>query len=129
MPILGLRRLFTLTSWVVILANALSIPAFAVSGQDLQTKTPISRQVEAQPTSAQSRVLEAPSVAFPIPSTPALSTPDQPAEVPVPNDSPNDDAPKSNDEPRRRALPAPLDSIFPSSDYLGPSPLIGVPDT
>jgi len=32
-------------------------------------------------------------------------------------------------EPPRRALPAPLDGVFPSSDYLGPSPLIGVPDT
>ncbi len=29
----------------------------------------------------------------------------------------------------RRALPAPLDGVFPSSEYLGPSPLIGVPDT
>ena len=32
-------------------------------------------------------------------------------------------------EPPRRALPAPLDGIFPSSEYLGPTPLIGVPDT
>src|SRR5215470_9983967 len=32
-------------------------------------------------------------------------------------------------EPPRRALPAPLDPIFPSSEYLGPTPLIGVPDT
>src|SRR5580704_6298483 len=32
-------------------------------------------------------------------------------------------------EPARRAMPAPLDGIFPSSDYLGPTPLIGVPDT
>jgi hypothetical protein len=32
-------------------------------------------------------------------------------------------------EPRRRALTAPLDGVFPGSDYLGPTPLIGVPDT
>src|SRR5579871_5534082 len=32
-----------------------------------------------------------------------------------------------NPEPPRRAKPAPLDSIFPSSEYLGPT--IGVPDT
>lgn len=32
-------------------------------------------------------------------------------------------------EPARRALPAPLDGVFPGSDYLGPTPLIGVPDT
>src|SRR5260221_5193612 len=32
-------------------------------------------------------------------------------------------------EPPRRALPAPLDGVFPSSDYLAPTPLIGVPDT
>ena len=32
-------------------------------------------------------------------------------------------------EPKRRALPAPLDPLFPGSDYLGPTPLIGVPDT
>jgi len=32
-------------------------------------------------------------------------------------------------EPKRRALPAPLDPLFPGSDYLGPTPLIGLPDT
>src|SRR5260370_4528489 len=39
------------------------------------------------------------------------------------------EAPTNNQEPQRRALPAPLDGIFPGSDYLGPTPLIGVPDT
>jgi hypothetical protein len=39
------------------------------------------------------------------------------------------EASASNQEPQRRALPAPLDGIFPGSDYLGPTPLIGVPDT
>src|SRR5712692_8319311 len=32
-------------------------------------------------------------------------------------------------EQKRRALPAPLDPLFPDSEYLGPTPLIGVPDT
>ena len=32
-------------------------------------------------------------------------------------------------EPKRRALRAPLDPLFPGSEYLGPTPLIGVPDT
>jgi hypothetical protein len=32
-------------------------------------------------------------------------------------------------EPKRRALPAPFDPLFPGSEYLGPTPLIGVPDT
>src|SRR6202008_1766194 len=32
-------------------------------------------------------------------------------------------------QPKRRALPAPLDGVFPSTEYLGPTPLIGVPDT
>jgi hypothetical protein len=32
-------------------------------------------------------------------------------------------------EQKRRALPAPLDPLFPGSEYLGPTPLIGVPDT
>src|SRR5580693_4973735 len=32
-------------------------------------------------------------------------------------------------EPKRRALSAPLDPLFPGSEYLGPTPLIGVPDT
>jgi hypothetical protein len=32
-------------------------------------------------------------------------------------------------EPNRRALPSPLDPLFPSSEYLGPTPLIGAPDT
>jgi len=31
--------------------------------------------------------------------------------------------------PDRRSKPAPLDGIFPSSEYIGPTPLIGVPDT
>src|SRR6267143_391787 len=39
------------------------------------------------------------------------------------------EAPTSYQEPQRRALPAPLDGVFPGSDYLGPTPLIGVPDT
>jgi hypothetical protein len=33
------------------------------------------------------------------------------------------------EEQKRRALPAPLDPLFPSSQYLGSTPLIGVPDT
>jgi len=33
------------------------------------------------------------------------------------------------EEPKRRALPSPLDPLFPGSEYLGPTPLIGVPDT
>jgi hypothetical protein len=113
----------------MILANPLPIPAFAGSEQELQTKEPISRQIEAQPTSALSLVSEPASVAFPVPSTLASSTPEQTGEVQVANDSPNDDTPTNHDEPRRRALPAPLDGIFPSSEYLGPTPLIGVPDT
>jgi Putative beta-barrel porin-2, OmpL-like. bbp2 len=32
-------------------------------------------------------------------------------------------------EPKRRALPSRLDSLFPGAEYLGPTPLIGVPDT
>jgi hypothetical protein len=32
-------------------------------------------------------------------------------------------------KPPRRANPAPLDGVFPSTEYIGPSPLIGVPDT
>ena len=32
-------------------------------------------------------------------------------------------------EPRRRALRAPLDPLFPGSEYLGPTPPFGVPDT
>src|SRR5260370_23136383 len=39
------------------------------------------------------------------------------------------EAPANNQEPQRRALPAPLDWVLPGSDYLAPTPLIGVPDT
>jgi hypothetical protein len=49
-----------------------------------------------------------------------------PESEPVPATS---EAPANSQEPQRRALPAPLDGIFPGSDYLGPTPLIGVPDT
>jgi len=34
----------------------------------------------------------------------------------------------ASQEPPRRAKPAPLDGVFPSTEYLGPTPLIGVPD-
>src|SRR4029077_2891603 len=46
-----------------------------------------------------------------------------------PPQPPQEASQSSAAEPPRRALPAPLDGIFPSSDYLGPTPLIGVPDT
>src|SRR5258708_26149179 len=39
------------------------------------------------------------------------------------------EAQTNNSEPQRRALPAPLDGVFPGTDYLGPTPLIRVPDT
>jgi len=39
------------------------------------------------------------------------------------------DTKSSGEQPARRALPAPLDGIVPGSEYLGPTPLIGVPDT
>jgi Putative beta-barrel porin-2, OmpL-like. bbp2 len=42
---------------------------------------------------------------------------------------PASDASNDSEEPRRRALPAPLDGVFSGSEYLGPTPLIGVPDT
>ena len=38
------------------------------------------------------------------------------------------DEPSSQGQ-ERRALPAALDPLFPGSEYLGPTPLIGVPDT
>ena len=128
---LGLRRVVTLTAWVVILANPLPIPAFAGGEQDIQTTTPIPQQIEAQPASTPSLILEPGSVAFPIPFTMAPSTLEQAGEMQVASDSPNGGTSENNndDEPKRRALPAPLDDIFPSSEYLGPTPLIGVPDT
>jgi hypothetical protein len=123
---LGPKRLFTLMLWVVCLASQLSILAFAGDEQDLQTKTPMPRQIEAQPTSASS---QPPSVVSATPSVHAPSTGEQTGEGQAANTSPNDNVPKNSDEPRRRALPAPLDGVFPSSEYLGPTPLIGVPDT
>ncbi len=39
----------------------------------------------------------------------------------------NSPATSDNTQPARRAMPAPFDSIFPSTEYLGPT--IGVPDT
>jgi hypothetical protein len=123
---LGPKRFVTLMSWVLCLASQLSILACAGDEQDLQTKTPMPRQIEAQPTTAPS---QPPPVASAIPSAHAPSTGEQTGEGQAANTSPNDDAPKKSDEPRRRAFPAPLDGVFPSSEYLGPTPLIGVPDT
>jgi hypothetical protein len=122
---LGLRTFVSLSSWVAILANPLPIPAFAGSSEQDQTKIPI--QIEGQPTSASNLVLQPAPVA--VASTLASSTLEQAGEMQVANDSSNDGAPENSDEPKRRALPAPLDGIFPSSEYLGPTPLTGVPDT
>src|ERR1700737_3790967 len=63
-----------------------------------------------------------------------MDTSAQPATTETPKASEPEQAPaaseaQSNQEPQRRALPAPLDGVFPGSDYLGPTPLIGVPDT
>jgi hypothetical protein len=44
------------------------------------------------------------------------------------SDSPPTDR-SAPQEPNRRALPSALDPLFPGSEYLGPTPLIGVPDT
>src|SRR5258708_1422566 len=58
-----------------------------------------------------------------------------PATIGTPKASEPEQAPTggeaqtNNSEPQRRALPAPLDGVFPGTDYLGPTPLIGVPDT
>lgn len=123
---LGPKRFVTLMSWVLCLASQLSILAFASDEQDLPTKTPVPRQIEAQPTSAPS---QPPSISPAIPSALAPSTGEGIGEGQAANTYPSDDAPKNSDEPRRRALPAPLDGVFPSSEYLGPIPLIGVPDT
>ena len=41
----------------------------------------------------------------------------------------SDDDSSPSQDPVRRALPAPLDGIFPGSEYLGPTPFIGIPDT
>jgi hypothetical protein len=50
--------------------------------------------------------------------------------VPGAEQSPSaSEASATNQEPKRRAQPAPLDGIFPGTDYLGPNPLIGAPDT
>jgi hypothetical protein len=67
MGILAHRKLLTLTSWVVILANPFPIPASAGTEQDLQTKTPL--QIAAQPTSAASLVVQPASPVSLIPFT------------------------------------------------------------
>src|SRR5258708_40070733 len=58
-----------------------------------------------------------------------LST--EPAQCGQPQEA--DAAVKSNDSPQtaetaRRASPVPLDRVFPGSNYLGPTPITGVPD-
>lgn len=111
-------RFLTLISWLVIAESQFSIRALA---------TPIPPQIEVHSKSASGVVSQPVSVALTIPSTTDSSTTQSAEEVQVASDSPTDDA-SSHDEPGRRALPAPLDGIFPGSEYLGPTPLIGVPD-
>jgi len=56
--------------------------------------------------------------------TPKIDAPTSAEQGPADNEA------RTNSEMlERRALPAPLDWAFPGSDYLGPTPLIGVPDT
>jgi len=135
MRILAPKTLVSLMSLAGLFANPFSTSASAADHEEPLTKTAVLSQSEVQPTSALSLALQPASVAFPIPSTLGSTTLEQSGEVQVANDSPgadapnNADAPKNSDEPRRHALPAPLDGIFPSSEYLGPTPLIGVPDT
>src|SRR5690348_16731403 len=56
---------------------------------------------------------------------------DEPKTVPARDEQPKKLGTETSaaQEPKRRALPAPLDPLFPGSEYLGPTPLIGVPDT
>ena len=125
MRILG-RRTFVTAMWCfAIFSSQFSIPALAGDDQDLRTKLPKPRQIEVQPTIASTLVVQPPLVAFPVFGSSAIEQSGDPRV----NDSPNEDAPKNSDQPRRRALPAPLDGVFPSTEYLGPTPLIGVPDT
>src|SRR6476659_10083642 len=127
MRILGCRTFVTAMWCFAIFSSQFSIPALAGDDQDLRTKLPIPRQIEVQPTIASNVVVQPPFVASPVPPTFASSASEQTGDPRV-NDPPNEDAPKDSDQPRRRALPAPLDGVFPSTEYLGPTPLIGVPD-
>jgi len=129
MRVSGFTKVAWLMSLAVLVPNPFSISAFASDHEDPLSKTTVLRQIEAQPASASSSVFQPAPVSVPIPFTIGSSTPEQAGGVQVANDSPNYDTPKDKDEPGRRALPAPLDGIFPSAEYLGPSPLIGVPDT
>src|SRR5258708_7597237 len=69
---------------------------------------------------------------------------DEPKTVPAGDEQPKLGTPKTEtrgqsdsaasetsapQEPQQRALPAPLDPLFPGSEYLGPTPLIDAPDT
>ena len=97
-------------------------------GQALRTITSVPRQIEVQFTTSSSHLFEPAFIASPVASAPGSSNLEQNGEVQIATASQNDEASKKSDEPGRRALPAPLDGVFPSSEYLGPTPLIGVPD-
>jgi hypothetical protein len=64
-------------------------------------------------------------------TTPGDDQPDKPdaAKTETPQSDSASGQTSVPQEPKRRALPAPLDPVFPGSEYLGPTPLIGVPDT
>lgn len=92
----------TLIAFGVIPVFAQSAPQNAAPVSDSSTYPTLVQPTEAQPELEQ-----------PQPQSAAASNPTS----------------TTSQEPARRALPAPFDGIFPSSEYLGPTPLIGVPDT
>src|SRR5216684_4335720 len=111
------RRKFRLLSAVIFCT---AVIPFRLLADDRNTSNPIAKAEAAKP---------APAKAVPRAAAERESGID-PGTVPEAEQTPAaSEAPTNPQEPQRRALPAPLDGIFPGSDYLGPTPLIGVPDT
>lgn len=114
MPIFEFRPAVLVIFFGVSYANFFPVQASAQSTAQIEAPTSTASTVVLQPTS------EAPPLPSVVPQTTAEQTGDgQSASA----------APADNQEPARRALPAPFDGIFPGSEYPGPTPLIGVPDT
>jgi hypothetical protein len=130
MRIVGLKRFVWFVLVALFCGSATPLIAFADDGGRGEPAKPATTAKIKAPASgsAQTAGVSDPTLE-PATPTAAISSFAVEHESDVEQAPAGNESPTTNQQPQRRALPAPLDGIFPGSDYLGPTPLIGVPDT
>jgi hypothetical protein len=130
MRIVGLKRFVWFVLVALFCGSATPLIAFADDGgRGEPAKPATTAKIKARASgSAQTAGVSEPTLE-PATPTAAISSFAVEHESDVEQAPAGNESPTTNQQPQRRALPPPLDGIFPGSDYLGPTPLIGVPDT